>query len=261
MGLTSRSAQFALAALTLALAGCSTDAAPPRTSPAPTFVPTPYPTVSLGFKVADTPAPVHQRRRHKVRPTPTPFVAPPGPYVRLSPSSGPPVGRSILIRAGNLPPSSAVQLVWSPTGRRSAVTRTAYTDRKGNMSTDFSVPGSTPGIYQVMASVDGVAWAKARYTVTSDAALHVVVSSGAGGEMVRVSGKRFVSRLHLLLIVYPMFQGGPVLVLGRTQADRHGAFTFVQGSRQLIPGQYELRAWSTDALSAQMAEAFFQVII
>jgi hypothetical protein len=113
----------------------------------------------------------------------------------------------------------------------------------------------------VVASVNSVPYASARFLVTSKASLAVQVQPAGKGETLQVSGRRFLPHLRLLLVAYSMSANGHPIVLGAVQTDPRGRFAFVSSGRSFVPGQYVLRAWSADALSAQMAEAFFQVLV
>lgn len=258
------------AGLLCLLAGCSSQAASPAPAP-PTPVPTTAPpagsavdvtpTVSVGFAVTVTAIPIRRVPTPTPRPRPTPFVMPKGPYLVLYPASGPPISQTIIVHGGNLPPASTLQLVWSPGGRLSPIAITAYTDRRGTLSTRLAIPGTPPGRYEVIANVNGVRYASARFVVTSKASLAVQVLPAGNGETLQIRGRRFLPRLRLLLVAYAMSAAGHPVVLGAVQTNARGKFVFVSSGRSLAPGQYVLRAWSADALSAQMAEAFFQVLM
>lgn len=244
-----------LTLLTLLVGGCGSTRAPAR-KPRPT----PLPTLQSGFKVEVTPVAVKKTDTPKVHRRATPFIPPKGPYIALFPGSGPPLSRTILVRGGGLPRSAPIQLSWGP--RRSlGLTRTVYSDGKGNFSSPFSIPGSPPGIYQVAAQVNGLRYASASYKVTSAAVLAVRVSSRRKGEQVGVRGQRFLPELRLVLIAYPMFAGGKVQVLGSVKTAKNGAFKFVMVTRTLRPGQYLLEALSQSALSTQMSQTFFEVVV
>lgn len=254
-----------MAALTLALSGvlqigCGSDtvSVPAALTPAPR--PTPTPTVAVSFEIQPTPILIRHRRRPRPRPTPTPFRPGLSPYLALFPNSGPPVSRTIVVHGGNLPKWQMIQLVWSPGGRASPLSTTSYTDKKGGLSTTFSVPGSPPGLYRVQAEIDGVTYAAAWYAVTSKANLSVSVLAAVGGDRIEVMGKRFIPDLSLLLVAFPTFRKGHV-VLGWARTDGRGAFRLEYAPRRLSPGQYVLRAYSTSAVAAQMAEVPFEVVI
>lgn len=244
---------WALALLT----GCGQDAMPVPT-PVPTLAPTQTPEV--GFAVELTPLP-RATPTPTPRPVPTRFVPPAGPYIVLLPPQGPPVSRQITVRGAHLPPSSAVQLSWSPDGRSAPVTRQAGTDRSGNLLTQFSVPAAPPGRYRITASVNGVRYALAIYRVASQALLSASAEPAHGAETVRVQGSQFLPREKLLLVAYPMSVRGKPIVVGIARCGRKGRFRFETTLRGLAPGQYALRAYSQDAMSAQMGETFFEVVI
>lgn len=209
-----------------------------------------------------TPIAIREKQPRRVQARPTPFVVPKGPYLAVSPDAGPPVARTIAVSGGRLPASSAIQLIWAPLGKHSsAVSRTAYTDARGNFSTRFTIPGSPPGIYQIVANTNFYQYAAARYVVKSAAGLSVRITSAGKDEQVRVRGRQFIPHLKLLLIAYPLFSGGNSVLLGNAQADGKGSFTYSVVTPSLHTGEYFLRAWSADALAAQMAEAYFQVVI
>jgi hypothetical protein len=195
------------------------------------------------------------------QPTPTHFTPPAGPYIVLLPSVGPPASRQITVRGGHLPPSSAVQLSWSPDGRVAPITRSAGTDRAGNLVSQFTVPASPPGRYRIVATVNGVRYALAIYHMTSQALLSASAAPQRGAEVVRVKGRAFLPYEKLLLIAYPMSVRGKPIVVGRARCGRKGNFHFETTMSELAPGQYALRAYSQDALSAQMGETFFEVVI
>jgi hypothetical protein len=154
-----------------------------------------------------------------------------------------------------------LQILWSPRGHKSALSQTAYTDSKGTLSAELEIPASQPGAYLVTITIGGVRYASALYTVKTAATLAVQVSSTLQGERVSIIGKRFISGLKLALFAYPMVHGAAGILLGTVHASRKGAFHFVLTGRKLAPGQYVLQAWSLNALSSQMADTFFEVII
>ncbi|MBV9282633.1 MAG: hypothetical protein JOZ41_21355 [Chloroflexi bacterium] len=168
---------------------------------------------------------------------------------------------TISVRGGNLPPSFTVQLLWSPWRRTSGISKTAYTDRRGALVSELSVPASPPGAYVVTVTVNGVPYASALYTVRSAAVLSASASFAPGGDVVRVAGKRFVGNLKLELVAYPMFTGRKAVVLGIVTASPSGSFQRSFTTNQLRPGQWVLRAWSISDLAVQMAEAYFEVLI
>jgi hypothetical protein len=247
--------------LMIVLAGCaSRTASPEPVLPHYTPTPLPTPTVPVSFAVSITALPAPHRVVPRPRPAATAVVPLIGPYLVLSPHSGPPSSQTITVRGGRLPPSVTLQLVWSPFGRSSPISRQAYTDRHGNLSSDLVIPASSPGLYQVEADYGGVTYAAARYTVVSRATLAVGVASGSSTGELEVSGSHFLPRLKLVLVAYRATGGDPVAVLGTVDTGAGGHFTLT-AHKQLAPGEYILRAWSTSTLSAQMAETFFQVVL
>jgi hypothetical protein len=249
-----------LATLALCVTACNSQAAPAPAA-VPRATPTPRPTVQVGFDVAVTPASVPRVRKPVRRPTPAPATTPRGPYITLHPSSGPPLATTLLIQAGHLPGSAMVQILWSPRGHKSDLSQTGYTDAKGNLSAELGIAASQPGAYSVSIRIGGVRYASARYTVETAATLAVQVSSSPQGEVLSITGKRFISSLKLALFAYPMVHGATAILLGSVRANRKGSFHFVLTDRKLAPGQYILQAWSVTSLSSQMAESFFEVII
>jgi hypothetical protein len=135
-----------------------------------------------------------------------------------------------------------------------------YTNRTGEFLSRFRVPGSQPGIYQIAARIQGVSYASARYTVASMAVLSVSVSSSPGVDTFTISGRRFVSHEKLVLLAFPVAGGNEPISIGNVRCGRHGRFTYVRAVASLPPGQYVLRALSTDTGSLQMADTFFSVI-
>ena len=247
--------------LMVLLAGCAARTASPEPAQphdAPTPLPTPTVPVSFAVSITAIPAPRHVVQRP--RPAATAAVPLTGPYLLLSPRSGPPSSQTIMVRGGRLPPSVTMQLVWTAAGPSSPISRQAYTDRHGTLSSALVIPGSPPGSYQVVADFDGVAYAAARYTVVSRAALAVHVAPGGTAGELAVSGTRFLPHLRLVLVAYHATGGDAVAVLGSVNTGGRGVFTLTT-HKQLAPGEYILRAWSTSALSAQMAETFFQVVL
>ena len=251
-----------LAALALGVSACNSQSAPtPAAVPRATPTPTPRPTAQVGFDVAVTPAALPKVRTPIRRPTPAPATTTRGPYIILEPNSGPPLSTTMLIQGGHLPDSALAEILWSPRGHKSALSQTAYTNAKGNLSAELEIPASQPGIYSVTITIGGVRYASAPYTVKTAATLAVQVSSNPQGELLSITGKRFISGLKLALFAYPMVHGGTGILLGSVHANRGGSFHFLLAGRKLAPGQYILQAWSVNALSSQMAETFFEVII
>ena len=239
------------------LAGCGQEAMPLPT-PIPTAEPTQTPEVA--FKVELTPV-ARPTASPTPRPAPTRFVPPTGPYIVLLPSSGPPASRQITVRGAHLPPSSPLDLGWSPDGRTAPIVRRAGTDRAGKLVAQFTVPASRPGKYRIVATVNGVRYARAIYRVTSDATLTASAAPSGDAEIVHVHGTDFLPRERLLLVAYPMSVRGKAIIIGYTHCGRRGRFRFHRTLPGLPPGQYALRAYSQDGLSAQMGETFFEVVI
>jgi hypothetical protein len=246
-----------LTLVTLLVCGCGSTRAAAVRKPSPT----PLPTLQSGFKIEVTPVSVKRTNPPKSHRRPTPFIPPKGPYLALFPKSGPPLSRTILVRGGGLPRSAPIQLSWGPPRRALGLTRTVYSNGKGNFSASFSIPGSPPGFYQITAQVNGVSYASSRYSVISAAVLSVRVSARRKGERVVVRGRRFLPKLRLVLIAYPMVAGGKVQVFGSLKTAKNGSFKFLMVTRKLQPGQYLLEALSQSALSTQMSQTFFQVVV
>lgn len=239
------------------LSGCGSSAAIPRPTPIPTPLPTP--TVSVGFVVQITPPPT-TAPKPRPRPSPTRFVPPHGsPYLELVPAAGPPVSRTIIIRGGALPHSAVVDLVWSALGHGTGVGTTAATSARGTLRTRFTVPASPPGTYQVLANVNGVPYASARYRVVSLATLAAKVVGTGDNERMSVHGSRFLPDLRVVLIAYSVAKGPKPVVVGSAQTSASGRLAY-SGHVSFSPGQYVLRAWSTSGFSSQMAETFFEVV-
>jgi hypothetical protein len=154
-----------------------------------------------------------------------------------------------------------VQLGWSSDGKSAPITTGAGTDKQGRLLTQFSVPASAPGTYHVLLTVGGVRYASAEYVVRSAAALSARAVGRTGGDRIIVRGTGFLPHRKLLLVAYPIDVKGKPLVVGTTRSGAYGGFRYVRSLGKLPLGQYALRAWSDDALSAQMAETFFQVVI
>ncbi|MGH2442791.1 MAG: hypothetical protein ACRDFX_06470 [Chloroflexota bacterium] len=211
--------------------------------------------------MAVTPVTIRAAPKPTPRAAPTRFVPPAGPYIRLAPSSGLPVARMIAVRGANLPKSATVSLVWSPGGRASSLNTTSWTTRKGTIATGFSVPASPPGSYRISLQVRGVSYATSVYRVTSHASLLVSVAPGSDGDTVRIRGKAFLHHSQLLLVAYLVTRHPKPILLGSSRSSSTGRFSFQLTTRKLAPGEYTLRAYSTNALAAQMAETYFQVAI
>lgn len=258
-----RCAWLAVAALcALALIGCAPNAAAPTPTPflAPP-TPTVIPTVVVGLQVQDTRVPVLPKRHVRPTPRPRPTHIPAGPYLQLIPTSGPPISRTVWVKGGHLQPSVQVQLFWSPGGHASPVGTTTYTDRKGNLWTRFTVPGSPPGEYGVVAEIGGVRWAAARYRVTNAAHMTVEAIPGGRTEVLQVTGRKFLPDVSLLMVAYALVRPRHPMIIGTIHTDSRGRFQFTYSSRKLVPGQYILQAWSQSEFSAQMAQELFQVVV
>jgi hypothetical protein len=186
---------------------------------------------------------------------------PVGPYLVLVPTSGPPNTRTVYVRGAHLPPSTPVQLTWSTLLHLSGISTTAYTDKLGRLSSSFTIPASQPGRYRIVAQVGGNLYATALYTVRSEAVVTVSVSSAPGSVILTIQGARFLPREKLLLVAYSMTTRQPPIILGYAQTGRRGSFRLIRSTRQLVTGQYALRAFATGASSAQMAETFFEVVV
>lgn len=247
-----------LVALCLVLSACGSQQSLNPT-PLPTLAPTITATPEVGFVVNVTA--VATARPHPVQPTPTRFVPPASPYIVLSSASGPPMQRVVVVSGGHLPPSTSIQLEWSLGGKSSPISTTAQTGRGGGLRSTFTIPASPPGKYRVLATTNGTIWASTVYRVRSAATLSGSVSSVVHGERVTVAGKHFLPRVKLLLIAYPMSVRGKPVIIGTARSDGSGAFTYTRTIGKLPLGEYALRAWSQDALAAQMAETFIQVVI
>jgi hypothetical protein len=184
-----------------------------------------------------------------------------GPYIVLLPSSGPPEARQIVVVGGNLPTSTQVMLMWSPNGRTSPISTTAYTSRTGALRSQFFVPGTVPGDYSIVAQVNGAPYASARYRVRSFAALSVATKLAGGSVRLGVSGRRFLPDTTLILLLYSAQGAIKPVQLGRVTTNGKGAFSRWLPSRHLPAGQYVLRAWPTGPLAAQTVDTYFQVIL
>lgn len=223
----------------------------PLPSPSPTFTPTPQ----QGFAVSVTsltpsPAPL---------PTATPFRPPKMPWLQLIPNQGPPVSKTILVRGGRLPPSSPARLVWTQGHEQTSITALASTTPRGGLSARFPAPAAPPGTYRVLLEIGGAVWVSARYRVHSSANLSVQIRPASQGTDLRLHGDHFVPGIRLQLIVTPLAAHRKPFLLGTVHASSDGSFRFETRSRKLLPGQYVVQAVSITAVSAQMAETFFQV--
>lgn len=252
-----------IAALLLAaalLSGCGSTAATESEPPPP---PTATPTVTVSFSVDVTPVATSRPvppNRHLV---PRSFVPPKttSPWLILSPHSGPPVSHIITVRAGNLPARTPIVISWAPNSAASPLTSEGMTGPRGNLSTPFSVPAAQPGSYRVSIDVRGTRYATALYRIVSAATIRVRVAPALTGDLVEIRGRHFLPRGGLLLVAYPLGSARRPTVLGSVRADAGGKFNFRRTTRQLLPGEYELRAWSTGLLASESAESFFQVVL
>lgn len=251
-----RAATVAGLLLGYGLAGCGSAAVPP---PRPTPAPIPTATVSVGFVVQVTPVPTRPPRATP-RARPTPFRPPRGrPYIVLEPNTGPPASQTITVRGGGLPASASVALVWTTSGRGAGVGTTTGTTRRGALAARFTIPASPPGFYDVIAEVNGVPLASARYTVASTANLVATMQGAPGHETLAIHGVHFLPRLHIVLIAYAAGNRMRAIYIGGAETTSSGKLSYAR-REQLPPGQYILRAWSASAMSSQMAETVFQVV-
>jgi hypothetical protein len=225
----------------------------------PTAAPTATPTAVVDFAVQVT-AVATARPRHP-HPTPTSFKPPARPYIVLSQTTGPPAQRVITVRGGHLPKSSAITLAWSLKKASAPLSTTVGTSKAGALRARFTIPASPPGSYRVLASVGGVLWASALYTVKSNATLLGKVALTSHGERISVTGRHFLPRVKLLLVAYPMSARGKPTVIGMARSGGSGGFTYTRVVPKLALGQYVVRAWSQDAFAAEMAETYIQVVI
>jgi len=249
----------AMLALATCVAGCGNNAAPlPPPTARPTATMTLTPVVNFVVHVTSIAQTVHATPRPTA--APTPFVTPVGvPYLQIVPSRGPPVSTTINIAGGNLPPSSPVTLTWAAQSDFAPISRAVRTDHKGQLHTTFRVPASPLGYYTVAASVDGGTLASAKFDVTSRASIRVGTSLTTKGLVIAIQGRRFVPHLNVVLIATSLGPRATQVILGNAITNAHGTFIVRKLNRALAAGQYVLRAWSTSAGSAQMAEYFFEV--
>ncbi len=254
-----RGGLLAGAAGILLVAGCARTVATPPVHPVRT-PPPPTATVSVAFAVDVTPRPTPRPKPARPRPTPTSFVAPSGPYLRLSPSSGPPVNETIRVRGGNFPSNATVTLTWIYGPRASSLSTTARAGGNGRLAASFQIPATPPGKYRLSASVAGVPYATALYFVKSTARLTASIVPNSGGDGVTVRGAGFVPRVKLLLVAYSVFTKRKPITIGTIQASARGAFVFHTTTRTLVPGEYALRAWTVDSLVAEVGSTFFLVV-
>jgi hypothetical protein len=250
-----------LCAATLGLAGC-TPLAGATPTPTPTRLPptaAPTPTKQVAFVVQVTSVPGTHKRRHRPSPTPTPFAAHGRPYIALIPASGPPVSRMVRLVGGNLPKRVPVDMLWSARGHSSPMDTVIYTGPRGNIDVSYTVPMSAPGSYSLVAQINGVTYASARYQVASHASLNVTVTPQGGKDNLVVTGRHFIANFKLALVAYHTDGNQKPLVLGMIRASSHGRFVFHTTTTKLAPGQYILRSWAVSDLAAQMAETVFEV--
>ncbi|HEX6506763.1 MAG TPA: hypothetical protein VF221_03945, partial [Chloroflexota bacterium] len=230
-------------------------------TPTATPQPTATPTADVTFQVAVTAIPARKHHRALPTPRPTRFVVPKSAYIRLEPTSGPPLDRTVTVVGGNLPHEVAVDVVWSPNGRVTPLATTGYTDAHGALRATLSIPASAPGTYRVVATVQGVRYAVTTYRIASAATLTASVVGASDSQKIVIVGKKFIPRYSLTLIAYSTVGGRKPIVLGTVQANDRGRFTFTDSTTRLDPGQYLLRAWSLSAVAAQMAQTFFEVVV
>jgi len=207
--------------------------------------------VTPGTQTASTPRP---------SPVPTRFVPPAGPYIHLSRQAGPPRQRTLTVTGGHLPTSAEVSLQWMA-GNRSPLTTIAWTNSAGRLATQFTVPASPPGSYRIVAVINGTTYASAPYHIESLAALAVTVAPSGNGDLIRVRGDGFVSGARLMLITYPLGARLRPFLLAQVTSGTTGDFAVARLVRRLPLGQYVLRAYTEGGLTAQMAEAYFEVVI
>jgi len=243
---------------TLALSACGNA----QTSPVlPTTTPIPTPTTEVGFAVQVTAVATPHRYRPRATPRPTPWVPPAGPYLRTVPASGGPVSRQLTVYGGHLPPDAAVSLVWSPSGRASPISTTVYTDRSGNLKTQFGIPAAPPGTYELQADADGVQYARAQYMVVIHATVSAVVLPQADGQHLAVAGRGFPANTPLLLVAYPLSTKARPRAVGTVTSLQHGLVRLTTGALHLLPGEYALRVWSASGLTTVLAETYFQIVV
>lgn len=111
-----------------------------------------------------------------------------------------------------------------------------------------------------MVQLNGVTEASASYRVTSYANMTVAIVGSSQGESIQIQGRRFLGNLHVILIAYPLSTHARTVILGSVTTNGRGSFRLQRVTRKLVPGQYVVRAFSTDAVSAQMAEQFLEVV-
>jgi hypothetical protein len=165
------------------------------------------------------------------------------------------------VSGGHLPRFAQVDLAWVAGGKKSPMLTTAQTDGRGVLTARFVVPAVRPGYYQIAALVRKVRVASTSYHVILQAVVDAAVRAGPGGDQLRVTGRRFAPGARVLLAAYPMFQGTGPVTLGVVRASSAGRIRFVKSTRRLTPGEYELRAWSLDFVTVDLADAFFQVVV
>lgn len=247
-----RSALLAAAVVSVAGCGAQTIAPVVKAPPKATVVPT----VSLAFAVKVTSVALPHAHKHHTSKPPVAPVTGKGPHLFISPSHGQPLARTVHVRGQGLPHSAQIVLTWFQGNTASAVSTTAQSNKRGRLATSFSIPGSPPGTYRVVAEYGGIPYAAATYRVASSATLSV----SQPGPWLHIHGSRFVPHLRLVLIAYPLAGHKPI-VLGRARTNDRGTFSARAHATKLSTGEYVLRAWSSNQVSAQMAQAVFQVVI
>ena len=163
--------------------------------------------------------------------------------------------------APTFPHNTAITILWGLSARLTPLSTTGYSDGHGGLRASLSVPASAPGLYRVLAEVQGVPYARANYDIVSLASLESSVTPAQGGGTLSIYGKKFVPGFRLTLIAYSTVSGRKPIVLGTVQVNSRGHFTFNRPVNDLEPGQYVLRAWSASSVAAEMAQTFFEVVV
>jgi hypothetical protein len=113
----------------------------------------------------------------------------------------------------------------------------------------------------VVAVIGGVPYAAAQYRVVSAATITVTAAPGIADDRLRVSGRHFLPHLRLLLISYAMSGKQKPVVVGPVRTNARGSFSATKIVKALPAGQYVLRAAALDSYAAQVADAFFQIVM
>jgi hypothetical protein len=179
----------------------------------------------------------------------------------LRPNTGPPASRTINVYGGHLPRFEQIELVWAAGGGTSLIATTAQTDGQGSLAAHFVVPAVPPGYYRVEARVKNASIVQTQYHVALQGVVEASVTAAPAGEIVRVTGKHFASRARLLLAVYPMVGGAGPMTLAVVHTSSLGRISFEKPIRRLAPGEYELRVWSMDYVTVDLADTYFQVVV